>query len=158
VKEYLQSGLKGLSKPTTGKQPELLTDEQQAAFKQVLLRSSPQDEGLKGSIWTGELMKQYLKKTFQVAYKGGIYDLLERLNLSHQKAHADYANADAKQQKAFLESFTESLLGSDEKTAVVAYDEFSVSEKPTTYYGWAEKNTRPKVKTNEKKGSAPMDS
>ncbi len=103
-------------------------------------------------------MRQYLKKSYQVDYKGGIYDLLERLNLSHQKAHADYANAEPAEQKAFLDVFTNTLLETDHQTAVVSFDEFSVSEKPTTYYGWAEKNTRPKVKTNEKKQSGSMDS
>jgi hypothetical protein len=103
-------------------------------------------------------MKQYLKKTFQVEYKAGIYDLPERLILSRQKAHADYANANAQEQKAFLESFTKSIPESDEKTAIVAYDEFSVSGKQTSCYGRAENNTRPKVKTNEKKQPGPMDS
>jgi transposase len=31
------------------------------------------------------------------------------------------------------------------------YDEFSVSEQNSSYYGWAKKNTRPKVKSNEAK-------
>ncbi|MBK8444750.1 MAG: hypothetical protein IPL35_15660 [Sphingobacteriales bacterium] len=38
----------------------------------------------------------------------------------------------------------------DDTTAVLMYDEFSISERPTSYYGWAEKNTRPLVVTNEK--------
>lgn len=29
------------------------------------------------------------------------------------------------------------------------YDEFSVSEQNSTYYGWARRNSRPKVKSNE---------
>lgn len=156
VNQYLLGGLKALSKATTRKQPQLLNDEQQVAFKQVLLHTCPEDHQLAGRIWTGATMKQYLKKTYQVDYKGGIYDLLERLNLSHQKAHADYANADPAEQQAFLDVFTNILLASDNQTAVVSFDEFSVSEKPTTYYGWAEKNTRPKVKTNEKKLSGSM--
>ena len=158
VDAYLHNGLKGLSRPTTRRQPKRLSCEQEQAFKQVLLRSCPENHGLKGRIWTGNTMRQYLEQTYQVVYKGGIYDLLARLNLSHQKAHADYANADINEQKAFLESFTRTLLESDEKTAVVTYDEFSVSEKPTPYYGWAEKNTRPTVKTNEKKHNAPTGS
>ena len=43
------------------------------------------------------------------------------------------------------------LLEADETHAVVAFDEFSVCEKPTSYYGWAERNTRPVHVTNEKK-------
>ncbi|MBK8442380.1 MAG: winged helix-turn-helix domain-containing protein [Sphingobacteriales bacterium] len=95
-------------------------------------------------------MKAYLKATYGVVYKSGIYDLLERLNLSHQKAHFDYGNADKDKQKAFVTDLKEQLLVADDTTAVLMYDEFSISERPTSYYGWAEKNTRPLVVTNEK--------
>ena len=156
--EYLRSGLSGLCQPTKRQQPSLLSPCQSLAFKTVLLGSCPQDHGLEGRIWTGHQMKQYLKNTYQVEYKSGIYDLLERLHLSHQKAHADYANADPLQQQAFLVDFTDTLLAADAQVAVVAFDEFSVSEKPTPAYGWAEKNTRPTFKTDEKKECAPTPS
>jgi transposase len=87
LRQYLHSGLAGLSQPTQRPQPSALTQAQAAAFKTTLLTSCPQDHGLEGRIWTGHQMKQYLNNTYQVAYKSGIYDLLERLNLSHQKAH-----------------------------------------------------------------------
>jgi transposase len=153
--QYLRGGLAGLCQPTRRRQPSLLTASQAQAFKEVLLSSPPQDHGLEGRIWTGQLMKQYLKNTYQVDYRAGVYDLLERLNLSHQKGHPDYANADAGQQQAFLQDFTQTLLGADPQTAVVVYDEFSVCEKPTAFYGWAEKNTRPTFQTDEKKEPAP---
>jgi transposase len=158
--QYLRGGLLELCQPTRRPQPSLLTPSQVLAFKEVLLSSPPQDHGLEGRIWTGHLMKQYLKNTYQVEYRSGVYDLLERLNLSHQKGHPDYANADADQQQAFLQDFTQTLLGADPQTAVVVYavprrDEFSVCEKPTAFYGWAEKNTRPTFQTDEKKELAP---
>jgi transposase len=156
--QYLRGGLLALCQPTRRPQPSLLTASQAKAFKTVLLSSPPQDHGLEGRIWTGHLMKQYLQKTYQVDYRSGIYDLLERLNLSHQKGHPDYVNADADQQQAFLQDFTQTILQADPQTAVVTYDEFSICEKPTAFYGWAEKNTRPIFKTDEKKGPAPMGS
>ncbi|ABW25413.1 hypothetical protein AM1_0353 [Acaryochloris marina MBIC11017] len=30
------------------------------------------------------------------------------------------------------------------------FDEFAVSERPRLFYGWAERNTRPQVKSNER--------
>jgi transposase len=155
IAQYLRGGLVKLCQPTRRRQPSLLTVSQAQAFKTVLLTSAPQDQGLEGRIWTGHLMKQYLKNTYQVEYRSGVYDLLERLNLSHQKGHPDYANADADQQQAFLQDFTQTILGADPQTAVVVYDEFSVCEKPTAFYGWAEKNTRPTFQTDEKKEPAP---
>jgi hypothetical protein len=93
-------------------------------------------------------MRNYLKNSYGIVYKSGIYDLLARLNLSHQKAHADYAKSD--EQIAFLDELKNTLLNADKKRAVVKFDEFSVCEKPTPHYGWAEKNTHPKRMTNQK--------
>jgi transposase len=52
------------------------------------LNQRPADVGLDGNIWTGELMRQYLKNTYDVVYKSGIYDLLERMGLSHRLKNA----------------------------------------------------------------------
>lgn len=154
---YIASGFEGLCQEVVRPQGSLLSPEQSAKFKEILLSKRPCEVGFQGNIWTGELMCQYLKETYQVVYKSGIYDLLERLNLSHQKAHADYDNAKLSEQKAFIEDLKDTLLKADGKTAIVKFDEFSVCEKPSSYYGWAEKNTRPKVVTNEKKEDEPMD-
>lgn len=78
-----------------------------------------------------------------------------RLNLSHQKAHSDYQNADKNEQLQFIEKFKQTLLESDDQNAVITFDEFSISSKPGNYYGWAERNTRPRVRTDEKNGCAP---
>jgi hypothetical protein len=34
---------------------------------------------------------------------------------------------------------------------IVFLDEFAVTNRPSLYYGWAEKNTRPEVASNEGK-------
>ena len=157
INMYIKGGFEELCEPMKRKQPTLLTEEQEQSFKTVLLNKRPEEVGLQGNIWTGELMRQYLERTYDVRYKSGIYDLLERLGLTHQRAHSDYGNADPEEQRVYLEKLTDSLLSADEQTAVVKFDEFSVSERPGNYYGWAEKNTRPRVVTDEKKESEPTD-
>jgi hypothetical protein len=37
-----------------------------------------------------------------------------------------------------------------EKEKIVFFDEFAIYEHPRIFYGWAEKNTRPEVPSNEK--------
>ena len=37
-----------------------------------------------------------------------------------------------------------------EKEKIVFFDEFAVYDRPSIFYGWAEKNTRPEVLSNEK--------
>jgi transposase len=141
IKTYTQKGFDGLCAAEKRARKTRLTTQQEADFKKTLLTTRPTDHQLEGFI-----------------YRGGIYDLLQRLDLSHQKAHADYGNADPVQQQAYLDDLKEALLMPDPTHAVVMYDEFSVSEKPTSYYGWAEKNTRPQHVTDEKKANESTDS
>lgn len=151
INTYIDKGFAGLcaaiKRPRAGK----LSAEQECSFKTVLLTSRPCDHALEGNIWTGSLMCQYLQKAYSVTYKSGIYDLLERLGLSHQRAHADYGNAIPEDQVAFIQDLEATLGKADEQHAVISFDEFSVGGIPTPYYAWAVKNTRPTVKTDEKK-------
>lgn len=83
VNTYLAGGFEQLCQPTVRQQPCLLSDEQAASFKDVLLNRRPEEVGLEGNLWTGQLMCQYLSQSYIVTYRSSIYDLLERLNLSH---------------------------------------------------------------------------
>jgi len=152
---YLKEGFEGLCRLAVRPKPTLLSPEQELSFKQTILTKAPFECGLEGNIWNGRLMREFIKREFAVDYKSGIYDLLNRLNLSHQKAHADYQNASKDEQLLFLDRFKQVLLASDQTNATLTFDEFSISSKPSSYYGWAEKNTRPRVKTDEKNESAP---
>ena len=151
IKRYVEGGLEDVVKRDKRCRPTFLDAEQTAAFRETILHSHPQSVGLSGNIWTGELMKTYIERTFGVKYKSGIFDLLARLGITHQRAHSDYTNADPKAQSEFIESLKNTILEEPLSTAIVFADEFSVQEKPTSYYGWALKNTRPVVPTNEKK-------
>lgn len=157
VNLYLKEGFEGLCRPAVRPKPTLLSKEQELSFKHTILTKAPFECALEGNIWNGTLMREFIKREFAVDYKSGIYDLLDRLHLSHQKAHADYQNADKNEQLQFLDRFKQILLASDEQNATLTFDEFSINSKPSSYYGWAEKNTRPRVKTDEKNEPAPTD-
>jgi transposase len=149
---YLAGGFAALcAKKIVSFHPSRLSVAQSQAFKEVLLNQRPDEVGLVGNIWTGKLMCEYLQKTYGVVYKKGIYDLLARLGLSHQKAHSDYGNADKSKQIAYIAELKEVILSLDAQSTVLMFDEFSICEKPSSAYAWAEKNTRPTVKTDEKK-------
>ena len=158
VATYLKEGFEGICRVAVRPKPTLLTTAEELRFKQNLVSKAPFECGLEGNLWTAELMRQFIKREFGVDYKSGIYDLLERLNLSHQKAHSDYQNASKDEQLQFLDRFKQTLLESDQTNATLTFDEFSISSKPSNFYGWAEKNTRPRVKTDEKNEPAPTDS
>ena len=154
ITTYAQGGLAALCRPEVRPRAGRLTSQQAADFKHVLLTSRPCDHHIEGNIWTAERMCTFLSQTYQVTYHSGIYNLLERLRLSYQRAHADYGNADPLAQQACWQALETLLLSDATSHAVVAFDEFSVSETPSSYYGWAEKNTRPLVVTDEKKEPA----
>jgi transposase len=156
INSYISGGYKLVVAPVVRPQPTRLTAGQMADFREVILSTHPTEHGFSANIWTGKIMIDYLKQTYDVEYKSGIYDLLYRLNLSHQRAHSDYSNADPEAQAAFIADFEATLYSESPTTAFVFADEFSVCEKPTSYYGWAQRNTRPKVSTNEKKVNESM--
>jgi transposase len=152
IELYLSGDFKLLCADIDYQRESRLGSKNEADFKFILLNYKPIDFSLDANIWTGHVMMDFLYLFFGITYQlKGVYALLDRLNLSHQKAHQDYANADPAKALAFLEELKTTLLNPQEGQAIVFSDEFSVSQQPSTYYGWAERNTRPKVVTNEKK-------
>jgi transposase len=154
INKYITGGYDLVVAPVVRPQPSRMTAEQMAKFREVILTTHPSEHGFSANIWTGKIMIAYLEQTYNVVYKSGIYDVLYKLKLSHQRAHSDYSNADPEAQAAFIADFEAALYAEPSTTAFVFADEFSVCEKPTSYYGWAQRNTRPQVSTNEKKVNA----
>jgi transposase len=71
----------------------------------MLLEQKPTDYGIDRYIWTGKIISQVIDSRWGVTLKDTrIYEILEQLNLSHQKGHRDYANADQRLQQQFVES------------------------------------------------------
>ena len=154
IELYLSGGLKSLCSDIVYQRESRLGSQKQQEFKLILLTYTPLDFCLDAHMWTGTVIMDFLYLFYGVTYKlKGIYPLLNRLNLSHQKAHHDYGNADPEKAEAFIDDLKTTLLNPKEGQAIIFSDEFSVSQQPSTYYGWAEKNTRPRVVTNEKKSN-----
>jgi transposase len=103
---YLQEGLLGLVASITHQKPQRLTADQRSKLAVMILDQQPCDVGLDASIWTAALIKDLIKQEFAVDYQtSGVYKLLYRMGLSHQKAHRDYANASKEEQMAFIDTF-----------------------------------------------------
>ena len=62
-----------------------------------------------------------------------IYEILNELNLSYQKAHRDYANASQEQQKNIYIKSKKKLESKKEKEKIVFFDEFAVYERPSIF-------------------------
>jgi transposase len=63
-------------------------------------------------MWTGAILSEVIAQRFEVQLKDSrIYELLEELGLSYQRAHRDYANADPIAQQEWVETVKKPSIG-----------------------------------------------
>lgn len=56
-------------------------------------------------MWTGAILLEVIAQRFEVQLKDSrIYELLDELGLSYQRAHRDYANANSQAQKVWVDT------------------------------------------------------
>jgi transposase len=95
IDRFLTGGLVKLCKPTTRKIENRISDIQKQELAQIILTQIPKDHGIDRNLWTAEVIIELIKTKWNVDYKDSrIYEILDQLGLSHQKAHRDYANSD----------------------------------------------------------------
>ncbi len=150
--DFLSGGLSKLTQPITHLVPSRLNQEQQIELKRMLLEDSPKDYGIDKYIWTAKIIITVLKEKWDVSLKDTrIYEILDELNLSHQKAHRDYANADSYRQKQFVDILKKKISCQQIGEKIIFFDEFAVYDRPSLFYTWAEKNSRPEIASNERR-------
>lgn len=102
---YLNGGLSELVRPIRHQKPSRLSAEQQQHLKTMVLTQRPSDYGIERQMWTGAILSEVIAQRFEVQLKDSrIYELLEELGLSYQRAHRDYANADPQAQTEWVET------------------------------------------------------
>ena len=103
IDKFLEGGLTLLIKPITHQKQSRLNIEQKHELKIILLSEKPTNYGIDRNIWTGNIISNIIELKWGVKLKTTrIYEILNELNLSYQKAHRDYANADKEQQALFI--------------------------------------------------------
>ncbi len=86
----------------SGRKRKLSVDEQKA-FEETV-HQSPAEVGIDAPAWTPALVKQYLKKTYDVEYSiPSCRRLLKEAGLSYQKPRRTAAESDADEQQMFRE-------------------------------------------------------
>ena len=104
IDKYLEGGLEKLTESIKHQVPQRLNPEQKQQFKQMLLQQTPIDYGIDRNLWTAKIMIQMIEQKWNVRLKDSrIYEIIQELNLSYQRSHRDYANADKIKQKQFVE-------------------------------------------------------
>ena len=152
LEQGVEAGLKLLAQPKKVEKSGKLVAEQQVSLIDILENKKPGDYGYHQNIFTGKILVELVEKEWQISLSDQtIYNMLERQGFSYQRGHRDYVNADPLQQQAYGLELKNALQTRAEQERLVFFDEFSVTNRPTTFYGWARVNTRFKVASNEKK-------
>jgi transposase len=106
IDKYLEGGLEKLTESIKHQVRQRLSPSQKQELKQMLLFETPIDYGIERNLWTAKIMIQVIDQKWNVQLKDSrIYEIIRELNLSYQKGHRDYANADKNKQKQFVELF-----------------------------------------------------
>lgn len=107
---YLEQGLTGLTVAIRHQKPQKLNAEQKQQLKVMLLEQNPTDYGIDRYIWTGKIIADVINSKWNVELKDSrIYQILDEMCVSHQKAHRDYENADPEAQKEFVSEVKKNL-------------------------------------------------
>lgn len=161
IDAYLSGGFTELLEPKiSGKLGKgQLTDKHLRVLKYIVLHKTPLDYGYEVYRWTLDLISDLLTKKWDIHLKKSRIQaiLTNNLNLSYQKFHRDYINADKGKQKAFASDVNHRLEHQQKDEALIWFDEFSISTRPDASYGWAARNTSPTIPSNEKKENGIMD-
>jgi len=148
----VEAGLKLLAQPKKSPKSGKLGAEQQVSLIDMLENKKPGDYGYHQNIFTGKILVELVEKEWQVSLSDQtIYNILARQGFSYQRGHRDYVNADPLQQQAYGLELKNLLQTRAEQERLVFFDEFSVTNRPTTFYGWARVNTKFKVPSHEKR-------
>lgn len=103
LKLYIEGGYQKLLNPKQLPSRSRLSEEEKQKLKDILQHKTPHDFDIDRNIWTGAIISDVIKKEFNKELKdSAIYVLLDKLGLSHQKAHRDYANADRFEQSEYV--------------------------------------------------------
>jgi transposase len=103
VTNGVKEGLHTLVAPITHIRKQRLDAEKKKELFRMMTEETPQDHGVDRFIWTAEVLVEVINKKWKVSlHDSRIYEILNELGLSHQRAHRDYANADPVAQKAFV--------------------------------------------------------
>lgn len=114
IDKFIKGGLLEITKQVTHQVPSRLNELQQLELKRMILESSPTDYGIDRTIWTGKIISRVIEQRWGVSLKNSrIYEILDSLKLSHQKAHRDYANADKERQQEFIATLKKTVRSAD---------------------------------------------
>jgi transposase len=150
LNSYLHGGFDALLCRHETPRKQRLSPQRQRIVRFILLHKQPVDYGIDSYQWTANSIKEVIFQKWDITISAArLYQLFDEWGLSFQKAHRDYGPTNALEQAEFRSEFKKNR-ACDEHSALIALDEFALQSVPYTHYAWAEKNTKPKIESDEK--------
>jgi transposase len=105
VNSFNKNGIEGLkNKHRSGRIPKL-NQIQKQELKHVLQNNRPSDFNFNTALWNGPIVVEFIKNKFGVEYKKAqIYNLLNQIGFTYQKAKGKYPEADPLKKQEFISS------------------------------------------------------
>jgi len=106
-KKYNEFGINALADKPYGGRKKILSDEQEANLKEMILTKFPIDLGFPAEYnWTAGIIVEYINKEYGYKYSiRGVTGMLKRLNLSYTRPTYVLAKADKEKQDEFKKEF-----------------------------------------------------
>lgn len=145
---YNKFGLSGLEDIPHPPKDTILTDDELNEIDKALL-SSPRDNGLNYSNWTGNLLTIWIKEKYnKVISLGTSYNILHKLDYSKTRPKKMSAKVDKDTLEDFRDKLDNLLKSKDENTVILYEDEAIITSEPTTTAVWSKVGVQTVVKTN----------
>ena len=150
IDAYLEGGFKALLSPQKRPRAQRLSPEQRQSLREMITGQTPHDYGIDSYQWTGKGIQSVLEQRWQVHLNTSrIYEILDELGLSHQRVHRDYGPYVVAEREAYVADLKQKVEVLPADATILAVDEFALQSQTCTHYGWAEKNSKPTVPSNE---------
>lgn len=151
LNSYLHGGFDALLTRHETPRKQLLSEQKQRIVRFILLHKQPVDYGIDSYQWTSKYLKEVIFKKWEITISTDrLYQLFDEWGLSYQKAHRDYGPTNTLKQAEFIGELKQKTEQLDEHSALIALDEFALQSVPYTHYAWAEKNSKPKIESDER--------
>ena len=103
--KYLHGGFESLLQPITHEKPQRLSPQRKKRRRFILTHHRPVEYGFDTYVWTEPCVRSLLEQKWQVVLeKTRVYEILDELNLSHQRVRREYIHRDPKPRKVFLQN------------------------------------------------------
>lgn len=111
ISSYKKEGLSGLQLGHSPGKPKRLSEEQEAALRDIITTNTPADVGFEARYnWTLALVTAYVRKEWDISYSlRGMSILLKRIGLSYTRPTYTLEKADPVKQREFMENTFPSL-------------------------------------------------